>query len=119
MCDAYKYTSSMYGKCEDCPIGGDCFGGVLVPKPGYWRSDKNSSQLHKCSPNSESCLGGKDSRCEIGYGGILCQSCSKFNGKYYSKSGTGCNICMDEVYLILLTCFIIVAFLLFFYFFLR
>lgn len=34
MCEAYKYSLSMYGKCLDCPEGGDCFNGVLTPKPG-------------------------------------------------------------------------------------
>jgi len=34
MCDSNKYSLSMYGKCEECPEGGTCVGGIIMPMPG-------------------------------------------------------------------------------------
>ena len=34
MCEANKYSLSMYGKCEECPTGGKCVNGILIPQPG-------------------------------------------------------------------------------------
>ena len=36
MCEANKYTLSIYGICADCPEGGECVGGIVKPKNGLF-----------------------------------------------------------------------------------
>ncbi|GIL69549.1 hypothetical protein Vretimale_13638 [Volvox reticuliferus] len=47
--------SSEHSSCVVCPDQSLCLGGaVVVPKPGYWHSAANSTQLHAC-PNAAAC----------------------------------------------------------------
>ena len=59
--------------------------------------------------------GGMNSACDIGYGGPLCQSCMIFNGTRYSKKGgTQCVECFSNKIEIVITFFIMLAYIAFY-----
>ena len=84
-------------QCSPCPDGGLCDGGPVESiraRPGFWRSQESSHQLHECeSPRGVPlCTGGVtasgnilpavgDSLCVEGHSGPLCWSCSPGFGK--------------------------------------
>lgn len=47
-----------------------CLGGdVIVPEPGYYRVDINSSEVQRCL-NPEACLGGVNDKLHINHNGF-------------------------------------------------
>lgn len=46
MCEANKYSLSMYGKCEECPTGGKCVNGILIPQPGKLILKKKKKKIY-------------------------------------------------------------------------
>jgi len=66
--------------CGDCPVGGECDGGVaerIKALPGYSRFRRTSIKFREC-PVAEACLGGVNSTClDGGYTGSRCAACSK------------------------------------------
>jgi len=55
-CASNMYTfASDATECKPCPLHANCTGGnFLQPNPGYWHSDRYSSQVHAC-PNIAAC----------------------------------------------------------------
>lgn len=59
-----------WGKCEQCPVGGECSNGILgikngffckcliycYIKKGYWRMNNNTNYIYECKPSSGSCM---------------------------------------------------------------
>eukprot|EP00903_Cladosiphon_okamuranus_P011974 g11246.t1 len=43
--------------------------------PGYWRSSNTSTEIREC-PRAESCPGGTEGRCAVGYNGTFCAVCA-------------------------------------------
>ncbi|TNV87899.1 hypothetical protein FGO68_gene396 [Halteria grandinella] len=83
----YSY-SSFDSSCHKCFNNAQCEGGnnVLVEK-GYWRADDKSTIVFKC-PYSQACLGGVESKCAVGYSGLVCNICSTDeNGDIYGREG--------------------------------
>ena len=84
-------------KCELCPNEADfCADSRIFLQNGYWRSNNFSQRIYKCLPISESCRGGFDSACEIGYTGPLCQSCERGANSYTKAYGNKCFICLNN-----------------------
>eukprot|EP00347_Sterkiella_histriomuscorum_P000091 403377218 len=94
-CQKGTYSLKLHSiSCEKCFNNGVCYGknitGVL---PGFWRSSNESTSTFPC-PNEDSCLGGIESKCKIGFEGKLCSECSKnFNGTQYARQGA--NDCIE------------------------
>ena len=83
--------------CTECPENSVCTDGFkLTVDPGYWRQDVNSTSIYECF-NKDACLGGYEVNCANGYGHNLCQSCVKYNGKWYSReSANECSPCIAK-----------------------
>jgi hypothetical protein len=56
--------------------------------PGFWRSSSTSLEIYQC-PKQDSCIGGIDSKCKLGYKGKMCNECNRNapDGNVYGKSG--------------------------------
>eukprot|EP00347_Sterkiella_histriomuscorum_P003887 403362564 len=80
--------------CDKCFEYGVCQGNNITGViQGFWRSSNHSVKAYQC-PNQESCLGGMDSQCKIGYEGKLCTVCSRdVNGTQYARQGA--NSCIE------------------------
>ena len=105
-CLANYHRSHMFQECRKCGQGLECKDDYATLKPGYWWNWRNKSfkdryqnfiknlltstpalgegdvqyphpipTPYRC-PLEESCEGGLDSRCKIGYKGPLCSVCS-------------------------------------------
>lgn len=75
--------------CQRCFLNGVCNGtNETEVVPGYWRSSRSSIRAFVC-PAAESCLGGMDSSCALGYYGRMCNLCTEdpIDGEYYARSG--------------------------------
>jgi hypothetical protein len=74
--------------CEKCFPFVNCEGGAdIMVEPGYWRKEKFSTVVFKC-PLSSACKGGRDSECETGYSGLLCNICGQDEyGEIYGRTG--------------------------------
>jgi len=78
--------------CNSCPSFGNCFDGILQPKPTFWRSSKLSSKLYFCKANPDNCLGGINSLCKTGSFGPKCESCD-YDAGYVRKLNFDCSKC--------------------------
>lgn len=85
--------------------GAECRGGAdIILKKGYWRENKNSDLIIRCSDLPDNCLGGNlsytgDNSCYPAHIGPLCLECDIFGtregyGKHYSKIGISCADCV-------------------------
>ena len=77
MCLRGTYCLDPSQPCRDCDSHANCYGGsTIIPKPGYWRSNRLSTKIVKC-PNADACLGPPDliGKCAKGYEGNMCQTC--------------------------------------------
>ena len=74
--------------CISCPVGGVCLGGQASPVAdrGFYEFPPGSGAFVPCIRSG--CRGAN--RCEIGYEGFLCSTCST---GYYSKSPLECEKC--------------------------
>jgi hypothetical protein len=62
---------------------------------GFWRSNSTSLFIYQC-PKQDSCEGGIDSKCKVGYKGRMCNECDRdaSDGKIYGKTGSfSCQVC--------------------------
>ena len=76
-------------KCEDCPIGAFCAGGVSEPAAlaGYWKTGR--STFVQCLPSS-ACTG--NNTCAEGYRGEMCAQCAERN----YRVDLSCHRCTDR-----------------------
>jgi hypothetical protein len=82
------------GHCLPCPAqGAQCPGGGRIwPTAGYFNFGEMSGFVEACSDPSEArCLGGRDSKCGLGYTGEFCAACSPG----YFEDGGACILCDD------------------------
>ncbi|TNV87766.1 hypothetical protein FGO68_gene11233 [Halteria grandinella] len=98
-------------QCQQCFKNGNCIGGnITLVDEGYWRSTNKSTILFSC-PASESCLGGLNSECALGYTGRMCSICekNKIKGEYYARSGPyKCTKCSPfGIQMLYLFCFLV------------
>lgn len=66
--------------------------------PGYWRDSINSSAIYKCK-NTKACVGGFESKCQLGFEGILCNTCV-FNStnRFFKNFDDLCYVCENAYY---------------------
>eukprot|EP00163_Fabomonas_tropica_P014677 TRINITY_DN2669_c0_g1_i1.p1 TRINITY_DN2669_c0_g1~~TRINITY_DN2669_c0_g1_i1.p1 ORF type:complete len:1253 (+),score=231.12 TRINITY_DN2669_c0_g1_i1:224-3982(+) len=87
----YFALSSNFTKCETCPFGAKCPGGLeLVTEPGYFQSAEKPEAFNDCEP-PEACLGGTPQKCANGYLGANCGDCDIEN--FYYRLGPACEEC--------------------------
>eukprot|EP00736_Rhodelphis_marinus_P013170 Rmarinus@m.27236 len=77
------------GACEDCPTGGVCDGGVVIPRPSkdFWGDPSHPTEFLECPPLQ--CDG--NYTCAEGREGTLCSKCMD---DYHSIGGT-CYKCTE------------------------
>ena len=123
----------MFKECKKCEVGLECKDDYATLKPGYWWSWRIESYKdhyrhfiknlltstpalgktdiqyphpiptpYRC-PLEESCEGGLDSRCKIGYEGPLCSVCSS---RYY-KQFHSCKRCPSKTWIAGQLCIIV------------
>jgi hypothetical protein len=99
VCQPGFYSLDPSQTCAECPSEAVCYGGsLMVPKAGYWRSSKTSSEFLECpvkaacrgSPHIMPCLTGE---CSRGYRGNLCQACEN---EFSRSSPNQCAQCPDK-----------------------
>ena len=124
-CLANYHRSHMFQECQKCGQGLECKDDYATLKPGYWWNWRNESfkdryqnfiknlltstpalgeadvqyphpipTPHRC-PLEDSCEGGLDSPCKIGYKGPLCSVCSS---GYYKQLHT-CQRCPTKTWI--------------------
>jgi len=91
--------------CKPCPIGSACKESghtlALLPlRPGYWRTNNNSSDLRRCpdasSPNTTACANTNGVLCKPWTTGPYCRVCNVTDGSRYFDSGqSACVECGD------------------------
>ena len=83
--------------CQPCPPEAlSCYQDTMTLKPGYWRSDNDSTNILECPWDAESCLGGQssgDASCGSGYHGPLCAVCE--DEHHFVASSQTCEQCRD------------------------
>ena len=120
------FRKHMFEECEPCKQGLKCENESINLQQGYWwkwENDTNKElyksfgevlrgnfsvsnktmieyphslpRAHKC-PRPESCLGGTNSTCDVGYEGPLCEVCSP---EYYKQLRT-CKKCPTKTWMI-------------------
>ena len=120
------FRKHMFEECEPCKQGLKCENESINLQQGYWwkwENDTNKElyksfgevlrgnfsvsnktmieypnslpRAHKC-PRPESCLGGTNSTCDVGYEGPLCEVCSP---EYYKQLKT-CKKCPTKTWMI-------------------
>jgi hypothetical protein len=74
------------GKCVSCAEGAECPGGGRIwPTEGHFNLGELSGFVASCSEPSEvRCLGGRVSKCGVGYTGEFCAACS---ANYFEDGG--------------------------------
>ena len=89
--------------CELCPIGSDCSEPGLtltrLPlRPGYWRTNDNSSDLRRCpdasSPDTTACANMNGSLCKPWTTGPYCRVCND-GSRYFDSGQSACVQCRD------------------------
>jgi len=86
-------SQDMSSTCYACPSNADCEADVIAPRPGFWHSTPNSSQIHACPGRTAAC-GGRGA-CMQGYFGTLCGSCA--TPAYGATGGFKCRRCRRAV----------------------
>ena len=91
--------------CQPCPIGSECKESgstlALLPlRPGYWRTNKDSSDLRRCpdasSPDTTACANTNGAPCKPFTTGAYCRVCNVTDGSRYFDSGrSACVECGD------------------------
>ena len=91
--------------CKPCPIGSECkesgYTLALLPlRPGYWRTNSDSSDLRRCpdasSPKTTACANTNGMLCKPGTIGPYCRVCNVTDGSQYFDSGqSACVNCGD------------------------
>lgn len=137
-----KVFQNVSNICLPCPnIQFKCLGGTsLIPNPGYWRLNSQSTNFMIC-PIFDNCLGGalqlnsyqqkhsdyslifntssllgdelfsKTGFCSLGYAGILCKECDLG----YGKTGSICRQCKQNGYMLWVSFQLILKLGVFFY----
>ncbi|XP_078343260.1 cysteine repeat modular protein A-like [Oculina patagonica] len=120
------YRTHMFGQCYKCIGGLQCTADYASLKPGYWWKWRSKTHRRRYTvfinnlnaslpalgaddvqypysiptsyrcPREESCLGGLDSPCEVGYEGPLCAVCSS---GYYKQLKT-CKLCPSKKWIV-------------------
>ena len=96
ICLSGTYNIKPGAKCETCPSGATCVGGLQAIK-GYWRSGYYSSNFFKC-PYEPACLAdglNKTGICEKGYKGNCCHSCL---AGYMKTFESECRECLSKAH---------------------
>ena len=93
-CEVGRYTPSGSTKCDFCPLGAVCLNNgtrlsELVPQPGYWRPNDNSTRFYKCDPPS-ACVAFSIGLCSKGYTGVACGACES---DYFRNFENECQAC--------------------------
>ena len=91
--------------CKRCPIGSECDASgstlALLPlKPGYWRTNNDSSDLRRCpdasSPDTTACSNTNGAPCKPWTTGPYCRVCNVTDGSRYFDAGrSACVECGD------------------------
>jgi hypothetical protein len=91
--------------CKPCPIGSECKDpgytlAQLPLRPGYWRTNSDSSDLRRCpdasSPNTTACANTNGVICKPWTTGPYCRVCNVTDGSRYFDSGqSACVECGD------------------------
>ena len=77
-------------ECQNWPDNAVCQGKVIELDDGYWRINKNSTEIIEC-PNEEACLGGFNDtstypvNCAEGYKGFLWNECETDGDEKYER----------------------------------
>ena len=89
LCQADSFSLTVNStSCSSCLANTECYGSYNISvNYGYWRSNFYSTTIVKCL-NEDACVGGliplveeyKDTLCNVGYGGNLCDQCVSYNG---------------------------------------
>ncbi|KAL9960157.1 hypothetical protein ACROYT_G033570 [Oculina patagonica] len=120
------YRTHMFEKCHKCVIGLRCTDDYASLKSGYWWKWRSETRKHRYTvfienlkapypalsaddvlypypipshyqcPREESCIGGLDSSCEVGYEGPLCAVCTS---GYYKQLQT-CRRCPSKKWIV-------------------
>jgi hypothetical protein len=88
----YSFVPGPQAECEVCPEHATCAmgGDSLIPLPGFWHSNRYSTQIHRCPHVDEVCV--SNDTCAAGYGGNLCGVCE---AGYGSSAAFSCGKCMS------------------------
>ena len=91
--------------CKPCPLGSKCKESgstlALLPlRPGYWRTNDDSSDLRRCpdasSPDTTACANTNGALCKPFTTGPYCRVCNVTDGSRYFDSGqSACVECGD------------------------
>ncbi|KAL4467919.1 hypothetical protein ABPG74_013254 [Tetrahymena malaccensis] len=100
-CDEGKYSLDFSG-CYSCPYGGECTGGVIYLKQGFWREELYSSEIIECTNRLGNCIGNSygNAVCIEGNIGPLCEECdiygTHWKTSYTKKNKFECIKCKDS-----------------------
>ena len=101
--------------CKECPENAICNenGSFIDTNLGYWRSNYFSNSIYLCNLE-EACPQGD--RCEVGYDGLLCDSCIwNENEQYYKSNSLRCLKCSEAKISMVLLALVILHIDFFFY----
>ena len=118
-CVKGKYSLDPNDKsCNLCPNEAEfCISHFISLKNGFWRRNNETSNIYSCLPYGDSCLGGLNSACAMGYRGPLCQSCDVSDIIYSKYLGIMCLECSNNKAMIIMKLLLGTVFLIIFYIF--
>lgn len=91
------FPSETHNMCLKCPENAECWNGsFIVPKPGYWKSSRNSTLILECMI-PEACvndiMSNSETKCAEFHQGNMCNMCVLLYGRF--NQDEFCKMCGD------------------------